>query len=94
MDKKHLGALAETIAVQHLLEQGYEVFRNVSQHGPADIVAWKPETDETRYIDVKTVNSYTKQDGTVSVHRPGKTAEGVEGMFVLKGSVLPSDFWE
>ena len=42
MDKKHKGALAEMQASAWLLLQGYEVFRNVSQSGPADLIAWIP----------------------------------------------------
>lgn len=42
MDPKHKGALAELLASAWLLKQGYEVFRNVSQCGVADMVAWRP----------------------------------------------------
>lgn len=43
MNAKHKGSLAELLACAWLLKQGYEVFRNVSQHGVADIIAWRPE---------------------------------------------------
>jgi hypothetical protein len=36
---KHVGARSELIACEWLLAQGYEVFRNVSAHGPIDIIA-------------------------------------------------------
>lgn len=49
--KKHAGAKNELIATVWLLQQGYEVFRNVSQHGDVDIIATKDS--ETLYIDVK-----------------------------------------
>lgn len=42
VNSKHLGALSEIMACEWLLRQGYEVFRNISQHGLADYVAWKP----------------------------------------------------
>jgi hypothetical protein len=38
---KHRGAHAELIACAHLLREGYEVFRNISACGIADLVAWK-----------------------------------------------------
>jgi len=54
MDRKHKGALAELKATVWLLKQGYEVFRNVSQHGEVDLIALDPETKEILLIDVKT----------------------------------------
>ncbi len=64
MDKKHLGARSEMIAVSWLLKLGYEVFRNVSQHGPIDLIAFKYNNDgfEQLLLDVKS-NSY-KSDGS------------------------------
>lgn len=50
---KHKCAVGELAAACWLLEQGYEVFRNVSQHGPADLVAWNVATGRTFLIDVK-----------------------------------------
>jgi hypothetical protein len=38
---KHKGARSELVACAWLLCQGYEVFRNVSQHGLMDIIAIK-----------------------------------------------------
>jgi hypothetical protein len=49
--RKHRGARNELIAVTWLLDQGYEVFRNVSQHGEIDIIAIKG--DEILRLDVK-----------------------------------------
>lgn len=65
--RKHSGAVSELRVCSYLLEQGYEVFRNVSQHGPADIIAWHPETDEIRKIDVKTAAQVTLRDGSVVI---------------------------
>jgi Holliday junction resolvase-like predicted endonuclease len=53
LPKKHRGAHAELIAASWLLTQGYEVFRNVSPHGVADIIAINFETGERLLIDVK-----------------------------------------
>lgn len=51
MDKKHSGARNELIACAWLLQQGYEVYRNVSQHGDVDIMATKD--GEVFRFDVK-----------------------------------------
>lgn len=51
MNKKHKGACAELRAAAWLLEQGYEVFRNVSGFGEIDIVAVKAGI--ARFFDVK-----------------------------------------
>lgn len=48
---KHLAAQTELAACVFLLGEGYEVFRNVSAHGTADIVACKGS--EVLRIDVK-----------------------------------------
>lgn len=51
MDKGTKGAHSELIAAAWLLENGYAVFRNVSAHGPVDLVAIKDS--EVTLIDVK-----------------------------------------
>ena len=55
MDKKHKGSHSELLAAAWLLAQGYEVFTNVSDHGPMDLMAYNVETRETILIDVKTM---------------------------------------
>lgn len=52
MIQKHKGAASELLASIWLMGQGYDVFRNVSQYGLFDIVAFK--NDELIKIDVKT----------------------------------------
>jgi hypothetical protein len=49
--QKHCGTQAELIACAYLLGEGYDVFRNVSPHGTADLVACKGDT--VLRIDVK-----------------------------------------
>lgn len=51
INRKHLGARNELMAVCWLLSAGWEVYRNVSQHGVADLVATRE--GEVRFIDVK-----------------------------------------
>lgn len=52
MERKHKGAASELTACAWLLREGYEVFRNVSPFGRADLIAVK--SSGTFYIDVKT----------------------------------------
>ena len=56
MDKKHKGATSELIATVWLLKKGYEVFRNVSQHGAVDIIARDSETGKIIFIDVTSLH--------------------------------------
>jgi Holliday junction resolvase-like predicted endonuclease len=62
VDKKHKGCFNELKAVTWLLEAGYEVCRNLSQHGPVDLVAIRDQ--EVILIDVK--QGYDRLDGSVS----------------------------
>jgi hypothetical protein len=88
VELKHRGAWAEMIAASWLVERGYEVFRNVSPHGPIDIVAIKGQV--TEYIDVKLVSpemliSDAKLgEGRVTKPRlkPPQVAAGIRPLFV------------
>jgi predicted nucleic acid-binding Zn ribbon protein len=51
VNARHKGSRAELAASVWLLDQGYEVFRNISFHGPVDLVAVK--SGETLLLDVK-----------------------------------------
>ena len=55
---KHRGAISELRATTFLLEQGFEVFRNISQHGSIDIIAISKDGTLLK-IDVKTASSKT-----------------------------------
>jgi hypothetical protein len=59
-----IGAISELKAQTWLMEQGYEVFKNIKPSGPADLIAWDIKTDTLLKIDVKTVRVYIKKDGT------------------------------
>lgn len=54
IEHKHKGAHAELIACSWLLENGYDVFRNVSQHGKIDLIGMKDGS--VTFFDVKTNN--------------------------------------
>jgi Holliday junction resolvase-like predicted endonuclease len=67
---KHTGAMSELKATIWLMEQGYEVFRNVSPHGGVDIIARHPTSGEMLLIDVKTASygERTRSDGSIVRH--------------------------
>lgn len=81
MEAKHKGACSELIASVWLMQQGFEVFRNVSPHGSTDVVAIK--YDCTYRIDVKTANVSIMQDGTVRNYCSFKPPKGVRCLVVL-----------
>jgi hypothetical protein len=56
--QKHRGAYSELVAATWLLARGYEVFRNVSSHGPVDLIAMRD--GEMFKIDVKTCERFPK----------------------------------
>jgi hypothetical protein len=70
--RKHFGCLNEMLACVWLLDNGYEVFRNVSAHGNVDVVAIDSE-GRVRLIDIKSASSYTTRR---------KTDSAVEYLFV------------
>jgi predicted nucleic acid-binding Zn ribbon protein len=52
-----IGDISELEVTAYYLKEGYEVFRNVSSIGPADIVVWNPEDNTMHLIDIKTYSS-------------------------------------
>ena len=69
--EKHRTAQTELAACIYLLGEGYEVFRNVSAHGNADLVAVKG--DKLLRIDVKSGNggkltAEQEREGIVILH--------------------------
>ncbi len=63
MKSSTIGTLHELKAIQHFLENDWEVFYNIKPHGPADIIIWNPETDETIKVDIKTIQAHVKSNG-------------------------------
>lgn len=51
IEERMIGARNEMLATVWLLNQGYQVFRNVAAHGPIDIIGLKDGNFE--YFDVK-----------------------------------------
>lgn len=56
--QKHRGAHNELLAAVWLLSRGYEVFRNVSAHGPVDLIAMR--NGEVFKIDVKSCDRFPR----------------------------------
>lgn len=57
LQQKHRGALSELLAQAWLLQEGYDVFKNVAPHGLADLIGWKPG-QAPELFDVKTLGFY------------------------------------
>jgi hypothetical protein len=72
MNKKHKGAHMEIRAAAWLLEQGYEVFRNVSPYGEIDLVAIKDGV--VTALDVKCC--YSGRSNKMGVSRIYPLADG------------------
>lgn len=74
------GAASELIAVAWLLNQGYEVFRNVCPVGKTDIIAVR--VNQFIKIDVKTAT--LEPNGTFNIRKIQKEAldQGVKYLFV------------
>lgn len=73
------GDISELKACVWLLEQGYEVYRNVSCVGPADLTVLKD--GELWLVDVKTCN-YNTKTGKYSFQKP--KVEGVKLLHCLR----------
>jgi len=84
MHAKHKGSLAELLACAWLLKQGYEVFRNVSQHGKADLIVWRGN-GLPQLVEVRTAVIRPRVDGkSCSVARASKSCHpDVRFLYVL-----------
>ena len=84
-DTNRTGDISELKAVVWLLEQGYEVFRNVGCTGPIDIVAIKDGI--TTLIDVKTLKF--GRSGFCFRHKKmdKQIAQGIKTLWVYKDTV-------
>ena len=72
---------------------------NIPSSGPADLVAWNPETQKLLPIDVKSVrNPYVRVDGEISIGiKICFRADGVAQIAWVHGEAaprLPEGFWE
>jgi Holliday junction resolvase-like predicted endonuclease len=88
MNPKHKGALAELKATTWLLQQGMEVFRNVSAFGEVDIIIRDPQSGDLKQVDVTMGTYYTKKDGGLSISFNKKVTRP-DGVIVLV--LMPDD---
>tara|TARA_A100000172_G_scaffold60602_1_gene40072 strand:- start:63 stop:368 length:306 start_codon:yes stop_codon:yes gene_type:complete len=65
------GDVTELEICHYFLDQGYEVFRNMSSCGPVDFVVLDIESGKVTLYDSKTVNPHTGQDGKCVIHMTG-----------------------
>ena len=82
-NKKHIkGDQAELIAQEFFIKKGFYVFKNISQHGPADMVVLDKD-GYTILIDVKAVSLRAKNGFKVN-RAPSKEQHelGIEIMYV------------
>jgi Holliday junction resolvase-like predicted endonuclease len=67
-----VGAKNELRAAAWLMDQGYEVFRNVSPVGPGDLIAWDIKNGVFIPVDVKTASVTKYPAGTIKTNRAGR----------------------
>ena len=90
LERKHAGAHNELLATVWLLKQGYEVFRNVSQHGHVDVIAIKD--GGLALFDVKqTAFTVDGKPGRVSL-KPEQIALGVKVINVFPDGTCSIDW--
>ncbi|KKM27703.1 hypothetical protein LCGC14_1572070 [marine sediment metagenome] len=94
VEQKHRGGYSELIASAWLLECGFEVYRNVSPHGVADLVATKDGNIEL--VDVKTVSVTKNHDGSFTVSagpllKPAQREAGVRLLYVTPDGLCAWD---
>ena len=89
--EKRKGDISEIQVCFHLMKRGYEVFRNLSCVGFADVVAINNKTKEKLFLDIKTPTSYTTKNGITKM-RVNKLSNkqielGVKVACVYKGKL-------
>jgi hypothetical protein len=85
------GAWAELIACAWLMEQGFEVFRNVCPTGWVDVVAWK--AGEWHFIDVKSVRFNPASCGIKKPSlRDAQVHAGVKTLFVTEDGICSFNY--
>lgn len=89
MHDKHRGSLAELQAAAWLLQQGFEVFRNVSQHGGHDLAVYDPSSGKTELVDVTTGHWKTFPTlGATKVAFPATKLRTAQRVLIVVGGSL------
>ncbi len=89
-DKIKIGLNSELKAISWLVDQGYEVFRNIAFHGPVDLVVYKDS--KVTLVDVKTLILDKRPDGDFlfswkAYLTPKQIEMGVRPLFVYGDTV-------
>lgn len=87
------GAISEHLATAWLLASGYDVFRNVSPAGRADLLAVDWANDETIRVDVKSEGFSLDDDGNRStpIGRHNKRVNSMNAGFNIKYLIVKND---
>ena len=72
------GDISEIGVCLHLLKNDYEVFKNISCVGPADIVAVNNKTRDVLFLDIKTPMIYKYPSGRKKIHTVRLTDTQIE----------------
>lgn len=88
MHRKHHGARGEMMACIWLLNNGYEVFRNISAHGEIDLVAIKDQ--EILKLDVK--SSIKLDKGARFLLKDSQVKNGVVPIYVFSNGECRIDY--
>lgn len=91
MNTQQKGTMAELLACQWLMQNGYEAFRNVCPVGPVDVIAFDKITEEIILIDVKTASKRKNSSGDIvwnagSSKTPEQIKIGVEFLYYIPAS--------
>lgn len=90
--RKHKGSQSELKAICKLWDMGYEVFRNQSSHGLADLIVWDPKEAQLRKFDVKTAADKISKNGVRSLYCEKLSQEqldaGVELILVTHDRII------
>ena len=78
-----IGAISEIEMCAYYIRQGYEVFRNMSPDGAADIIIWNPKNGELHILDIKSYIGTTNPDNYI-------LREEEKRNFIVK--VVPYDY--
>jgi hypothetical protein len=92
---KRKGDITEIELCHHFLNEGFEVFKNLSCTGAIDFIVLDNETNKFYYYDSKTANVSIKKDGSVRLST-GATSDrqkelGVEIITKYKGKLYSSN---
>ena len=88
---KRRGDITELELCHHFLNQGFEVYKNVSCTGAIDFIVLNNETNEFTFYDSKTANVSIREDGSrrinCSATTPRQKELGVQVVVIHEGEL-------